>query len=149
VLLSYPQAVAVDRVGNVYFTDGEGKFSDGDATVIRKSTHFGEVTTLAGARRQQGSTDGTGAAARFHMAGAIALAVDSAGNIYVPDSDNHTVRKVTPAGVVTTIVGVAGKRGFAAGPLPGLLEYPHGVALSGTSLYITLRNGVAVVRNVP
>jgi hypothetical protein len=49
--------------------------------------------------------------------------------------------------VVSTIVGVAGQASFKAGALPGLLAYPVGVAISGTSLYITTSNGVAVVQN--
>jgi NCAIR mutase (PurE)-related protein len=69
--------------------------------------------------------------------------------VYVADLGNHTIRKITPAGVVSTVVGVAGQEGFAPGALPGLLSSPVGVAVSGTSLYITLYNGVAVVQNLP
>ena len=65
------------------------------------------------------------------------------------DTSNHTIRKITPAGVVTTVVGVAGQASFAPGALAGLLSTPHGVAVSGTSLYITLYNGVAVVQDRP
>jgi hypothetical protein len=114
---------------------------------IRKITPAGVVTTLAGSAGIVGSADGTGAAASFNYPDGVAT--DSAGNVYVADSGNSTIRKITPAGVVTTIVGVAGQRGFVPGALPGLLTFPQGVAVSGTSLYITLLGGVAVVQDLP
>jgi hypothetical protein len=67
----------------------------------------------------------------------------------VADTGNHAIRKIAPTGVVTTVVGVAGHMGFVPGALPGVLAGPRGIALSGTSLYITLYDGVAVATNVP
>ena len=81
--------------------------------------------------------------------GPQAIAVDSAGNAYVADTFNDTVRKVSSAGVVSTVVGVAGFSVFDAGILPGALEATYGVALSGTTLYVTTNGGVAAVSNVP
>ncbi len=101
-----PADVAVDAAGNIYVADG------GNNT-IRKIDINGVVTTVAGIAKQTGSTDGTGAAARFN--GAAALAIDAAGNLFVSDSSNHTIRKITPAGVVTTFAGQAGKPGSADG----------------------------------
>ena len=63
-------------------------------------------STLAGQTGVTGSTDGTGSAATF--SGPSGIAVDSTGNIYVSDTLNHTIRKVTAAGAVTTIAGTAG-----------------------------------------
>lgn len=99
-----PRGVAVDSAGNVYVADYQN-------SLIRKITAAGVVTTLAGAARQEGSTDGTGTAARFKAPNGIA--VDSSGNVYVTDSGNRTVRKITSAGVVTTFAGSATGAGSA------------------------------------
>jgi hypothetical protein len=127
--------LAIDAAGNLYATDEHA---------IRKITPGGVVTTLAGdLTGASGSTDGTGAAARFNDP--QALTVDGDGNVYVADTDNHTIRRITPAGVVTTRVGVAGTSGFLSGALPGLLGWPSGVAYHGGALYVTTAKGVAVV----
>lgn len=67
------------------------------------------MTTLAGVAPKAGAVDGTGSAARFNNPRAIA--VDPNGNLYVADSGNHTIRKITPEGAVTTLAGLAGSRG--------------------------------------
>src|SRR5437899_2264923 len=97
-----PSGVALDANGNVYVGD---QFN----YTIRKVTPAGEVTTLAGRAGSSGSADGTGSAARFnHPTG---VAVDNGGSVYVADADNYTIRKVTPAGVVTTLAGETGRPG--------------------------------------
>jgi sugar lactone lactonase YvrE len=136
---NFPRGVATDNQANVYVADTENH-------TIRKITPSGQVTTLAGSPGIAGSTDGIGSAARFnHPRG---IATDGAGKVYVADTDNHTIRKIDPAGGVTTLVGVAGMIGFTPGALPGALANPQGVAVSGTTLYVTLFNGVAVVTNL-
>jgi len=137
---NFPQGVAVEGSGNVYVAD------TGNDT-IRKITPAGVVTTLAGMTGMTGSTDGTGAAARFE--GPVGVAADSAGDLYVADTGNDIIRKITAAGVVTTIVGQAGEKGFVPGPLPGVLSAPQSVALSGNTLYTTTNNAVVQVSNVP
>jgi sugar lactone lactonase YvrE len=102
----YPQGVALDAAGNIYVADSWNN-------TIRRVTPSGMVTTLAGLARQVGSTDGIGSAARFNYPNSVA--VDSAGNIYVADLYNATIRKVTPAGAVTTLAGQAGIYGHADG----------------------------------
>jgi len=133
----FPYGVATDSAGNIYVADT-------DNHTIRKITPAGGVTTLAGTAGVSGSADGIGAASSFSFP--EGLATDSASNVYVADTDNHTIRKITPAGEVTTIVGVAGQMGFAPGALPGVLASPRGVAIDGALLYITLHHGVAVVQ---
>jgi DNA-binding beta-propeller fold protein YncE len=68
------------------------------------------VTTFAGAAGSAGTSDGIGSAARFFQP--RGLTVDSSGNVYVADFGNSAIRKITPAGVVTTVVGVAGLGAF-------------------------------------
>jgi sugar lactone lactonase YvrE len=101
-----PAGVAVDRADNVFVADGANNR-------IRKVTAMGVVTMLAGGPRSLGSADGTGSAARFNFPHGVA--VDRAGNLFVADCGNATVRKVTPAGVVTTIGGAPGVTGWADG----------------------------------
>src|SRR6185436_15081684 len=103
---SNPTGVVVDGAGNVYVSD------QGNHT-IRKVTAAGVVTTLAGIAGMSGSADGTGAAARFNHP--VRVAVDSAGNVYVTDGVNSTIREITAAGVVTTLAGTAGISGSADG----------------------------------
>jgi sugar lactone lactonase YvrE len=132
--------VAVDNAGNVYVADL------GNST-IRKVTPAGAVTTLAGTAGMVGSTDGTGAAARFHFPTGVAL--DSAGNIYVADEFNHTIRKVTPAGAVTTLAGTAGMAGSADGTgAAARFSAPSGVAVDSTSNIYVADTANSTIRKV-
>ena len=97
------------------------------------------VDDAGGQRGNSGSADGTGSAARF--SGPWAVAVDSAGNVYVADHINHTIRKVTPAGVVTTLAGSAGMRAVPmARGAPHRFNEPVGVAVdSAGNVYVADR----------
>ena len=117
-----PMGTAYDRNGNLYVADS------GNHT-IRKKTLSGVVTTLAGTPGASGSADGTGAAARFSALRGIA--VDSAGNVYAVD--NSAIRKITPAGVVTTLAGASGVLGDADGPgATARFRRPWGVAVDAS-----------------
>src|SRR5438552_7943787 len=92
-----PFSMAVDSAGNVHVAD------PGTST-IRKVTPVGTVTTVAGLEYTPGNVDGTGNEAQFNFGyGGSGMAHNSEGNIYVADQNNDTIRKVTPAGVVTTL----------------------------------------------
>jgi len=117
-----PTGVAVDGNGNVYVVDTTNPR-------IRKITPAGVVTTLAGSG-SHGSVDGTGTAASFSQP--IGVAVDSSGNVYVSDTGNNKIRKVTPAGVVTTLAG-ADEGDYADGQGTAARFYnPNGVAVDGS-----------------
>jgi sugar lactone lactonase YvrE len=90
-----PQGLAVDSSGNVYVAD-YGNYK------IRKVSPAGVVTTLAGSGAY-GHADGTGATASFYYPKSVA--VDGSGNVYVADTSNYMIRKISPAGVVTTLAG--------------------------------------------
>lgn len=109
--------------------------SDSAASTIRKITSAGVVTTLAGRAGSSGRTDGAGTGARFTVP--YAVAVDAAGTVFVVDHGNHTIRKVTADGTVTTLAGTAGNAGSANGRgAAASFRYPSGIAVdrSGTSL---------------
>jgi len=126
---SGPRGVAADAAGNVYVADTENH-------TIRKITPGGTVTTLAGLPGASGSADGVGLAARFSEPRGVA--VDGAGTVYVADMGNHTIRQITPAGLVSTVAGSAGLTGSADGTGSDARFYhPEGVAAdSAGSVYV-------------
>ncbi len=135
-----PWGLAPDAAGNVYVSDGQ------DGT-IRKVTPAGVVTTFAGNPEHSGSADGVGCSARFNRPEGVA--VDGAGNTYVADTSNRTVRRVTPSGNVTTIAGAAGQRGASNGTgSQARFTGPYGVAL-GASGAIYVADGSTIRKIAP
>jgi DNA-binding beta-propeller fold protein YncE len=137
---STPRGIAIDRAGNLYVAD-EGNSN------IRKITPAGVVSTLAGSAGQAGSEDGRGTAARFGAP--RSLAVDAAGTVYVADTDNHTIRTVTAAGIVSTLAGRAGQAGFAdgAGSVARFSE-PRGIAVDAAGTIYVADTGNAAIREI-
>ena len=136
-----PSGVTIDRAGNVYVADTNNH-------TIRKISSAGTVTTLAGAAGSKGSSDGIGLKARFN--GPTGIAVDSAGTVFVADTVNGTIRRITAAGVVSTIAGLAGSSGAVDGTGNAVrFSTPYGVAIdSAGNIFIadsgnnTVRKGV-------
>ena len=118
-----PWGVAVDEAGNVYVADASN-------FTIRKITPAGKVTVLAGAAGSLGSADGPAKEARFWEPRGVA--VDKAGNVYVSDSGNHTIRRISTAGIVTTLAGSAGNPGNVDGVgSDARFASPQGLAVAG------------------
>lgn len=86
-----------------------------------------------------------GTAARFNQL--FGIAIDSAGNLYVTDAGNSLVRKISSAGVVTTVAGTAGSSGIQMGNLPGVLSGMAGLAIHGTQMLLLVNNGGVLVSN--
>ncbi|MFN0086227.1 MAG: hypothetical protein ACKVX9_12640 [Blastocatellia bacterium] len=105
------------------------------------------LITVAGTGLRGATGDG-GPGVLATLTRAIRLAIDGAGNLYLTDSDNHTIRKMTPAGVISTVVGQSELRGFSGdgGPATAAtLSFPIGVAVDGAgNLYICDNTNVRI-----
>ena len=136
----YPQGVAVDGSGNVYVAD---TFN----STIRQIASGGMVSTLAGVAGSYGSADGTGSAAQFDLPRGVA--VDGSGNIYVADYSNFTIRKITKAGVVSTLAGTTGISGSADGAgSAARFSSPYGVAVDGGGNVFVADTGNCTIRKI-
>ncbi len=124
-----PNGITTDST-NLYVADG---FNN---TIRQIVIATGVVTTLAGTAVMTGSTDGTGAAARFNYP--YGLTTDGT-NVYVTDSANHTIRQIVIAtGVVTTLAGTAGMTGSTDGTgTAARFNSPFGIVTDGTNLYVS------------
>lgn len=168
-----PKALAVDANDNVYVADGNalirkiaptGKVttlyivSDLHAIAVSPDgtlyvTREGGVVTSGGScgRVDKITSDGvhTTVFQDFCSDALLGITTDSLGNVYFANTFGNRIQKITPAGVVSTVVGQPGKQGFLPGALPGVLNRPKGLAMKGRTLYITMQNGVVAVENVP
>jgi sugar lactone lactonase YvrE len=137
--LCYPQGVAVDATGNVYIADYCN-------AAIRKVTPAGTISTVAGTGFSGYSGDGgTATAAKLNAPADVRL--DSAGNLYIADYGNSVVRKVTPAGTISTVAGngTAGYSGDGGSATAAELNGPIAVALDASgNLYIADYGNVTV-----
>ncbi|MFE7117923.1 NHL repeat-containing protein [Streptomyces sp. NPDC057654] len=120
--LNLPIGLAVDQQGNLYIADRANHR-------IRKVTPDGVITTLAG-NGQAGYVSDGGPAVATRINEPIDVAVDDAGNVYIADAGNHRIRKVTSAGIITTVAG-NGEAGYVSDDGPAVatrLHHPHGIA---------------------
>jgi len=139
-LFSSPTGLAIDAAGDLYVTDST-------ANTIRKITPAGAVTTVAGTPLARGELDGQGQAAQFNNPSGIA--VDGAGNLFVADTFNDTIRKITPAGAVTTLAGSAGLSGtFDGTGHLALFNQPIGVAIDGSGNILVADSGNSTIRRI-
>lgn len=139
-LFADPAAVVMDTNGNFYVAD-----SQNDA--IRKITTNGVVTTFAGELGVFGSVNATGTNAQFNSPSGLAF--DPAGNLYVSDTGNNTIRRITPAGAVSLVAGVAGPAGFADGPV-GTAQFssPLGIVVATNGAVFVADSGNHCIREI-
>ena len=129
--LNFPMGIAIDGANNVFVADR-------DASVVRKIAANGIITTVAGTGKPGFAGDG-GPAASAQLNGPFGLALDAAGNLYIADTGNQVVRKVSTDGTISTVAGTgtAGYMGDGGAARSAWLNGPEGVAVDGAgNLYI-------------
>src|SRR5213593_4687735 len=140
--LAEPAGVAVDAAGNLFIADTNNER-------VRKVTPDGIITTVAGNGTQGFSGDG-GAAVDAQLAYPNSVAVDGAGNLFIADTNNQRVRRVTPDGIISTVAG-NGKYGYsgdgAAAPA-AQLGSPYGVSVDGTNTLLIADSANSRIRKV-
>jgi len=138
--LAHPIALALDSDGRLYVADGNQ---------VRRINADGTMTTIAGTGRGGFSGDG-GPATAADLHGPQSIAIDSAGDVFIADSQNNRVRRVDPRGIITTIAG-SGRAGYGGDGGPAkqaVLNDPTGVAIGfGNTILIadSANNRVRVV----
>ena len=133
-----PRGIALDALGNAYVADSNNN-------LIRKITSTGLVTTFAGSGHR-GNVNGVGAEASFNYP--TGVAVDASGNVYVVDSSNFLIRKITTSGVVTTFAG-SGNYGSANGiGIAASFGAPDGIAVDSLGNIYVADTGNNLIRKI-
>ena len=139
-LFSDPAAIVVDTNGNFFVADSQNH-------AIRKVTKLGAVTTFAGKLGIPGDNNGISTSAQFDSP--TGLAFDLAGNLFVADTGNNTIRKITSGGSVSTIAGVAGQSGFQDGATgAALFNSPLGITVATNGTIFVADSGNHVIRAI-
>ena len=143
-----PNGLAIDAAGNLYLADTH------NGRVREMSAATGLISTVAGAGIVGGNTQGFGgdggAASAASLALPRGLTMDAAGNLYVADSANHRIRRISNSGVITTVAG-QGTETFAGDGTPAVtasLDTPHSVAISRAGLVTLADTGNQRVRQL-
>ncbi len=143
-----PNAVALDAAGNLYITDsGNHRIRK----ITAAATGFGIISTIAGTGTARYSGDG-GFATSAQLNSPTAVTVDSAGNVYIADSTNERIRKITPAGIITTVAGdgSTGYGGDGGQATSAQLRSPSGVAVDAKgNLYFSDKNNHRIRKVTP
>jgi sugar lactone lactonase YvrE len=126
--LFYPYGVAVDGTGNIYIVDHY-------SNRIRKVNAAGVITTVAGNGAANSSGDG-GPATSASLDGPYAMALDSAGNLYIAELQGLRIRKVNASGIISTVAGngLLGYTGDGGPATSARMRQPYGVAVDGTGI---------------
>lgn len=132
-----PRGIGIDGNGTAYVADVH--------KTISKIGPDGKLVFVAGTPDSTGASDGTGTAASF--TGVSSLATDNAGNLYA--TDDQLIRKITPAGVVTTIAGTPGSTTFKPGALPGSFAHLNRLAFDKKTGVLYATSGNAVIKIAP
>jgi trimeric autotransporter adhesin len=135
----YVTALATDRIGNVFVLDGE-------SSRVRKFAPGGLINTIAGTGVGDYGGDG-GPANQASLNGPSGIAVDVAGNVYVADTGNHKIRRVTTDGNIATFAGQfeSGAAGDNGPALQAFLQFPTNLAVSCTALYLNDANRIRAI----
>ena len=129
--------IVLDKLDNVYVTD---LYNNN----IRKITPAGLVTTLAGKSGTFGAVDGVGSLASF--SGPRGIVVDTAGNVFVADQLNNKIRKITPAGVVTTFAGSGLNYNIDGTGKSAAFNAPYGMTMDAVgNIYVSETNNIRII----
>lgn len=139
--LNDPTTVLVDPLNNLYICDSDG------LRVLKYTPSTQEVTVVAG-NGEIGFSGDFGPAVDAALDDPIGLALDSAGYLYIADTDNNRIRKVSPSGTITTIAGfgIPAYSGDGGPALSATLSFPHGVLVDGSGNVYISDTGSNVIR---
>lgn len=135
---SKPTGITIDADNNLYVAD----FSNNK---IRKITATGMVSTLAGSGFL-GNTDGQGTSASFNNPSGVVA--DAKGNIYVADYENNMIRKITPAGIVTTLAGTTERGSTDGNGASARFYWPYGIGINASGILHVVDSGNEEIRKI-